>query len=182
VSIYLDARTDAAACLYDVLVRPMQRPKVATPVESRKYTQGKPCKPCDGVAGWVGREKCKGTGFAEVRRLYAGQREVDETPDDFRDRILGDIADHPDEYFARFEVVRLEEEMERHRDDLWKTALDMSRHHGWGHAPRNPDGCRAYSRDCEFLALCSGAAPADDQRLFTRVENPHVELSMAEDA
>ena len=36
--------TPPVGCLYDVIARPMLRPADATPLESRRYTKGKPCK------------------------------------------------------------------------------------------------------------------------------------------
>ena len=57
---------DPHACIYDVIVRPDLRPLKATPAELRKHT--KPTK-------------------TEPSRLYANQREADETIEEFRGRM-----------------------------------------------------------------------------------------------
>ncbi|MCA9316824.1 MAG: PD-(D/E)XK nuclease family protein, partial [Planctomycetes bacterium] len=72
-------------CLYDVLLRPRLKPLKATPEASRKYTK-------DG-------------------RLYAAQREVDETPEEYAARLRADIAEAPAKYFQRREVPRTEDDL-----------------------------------------------------------------------
>lgn len=156
VSTYFDgaaARLGAPidGCIYDVLVKPCIRPLRATPPESRKYTK-------DG-------------------RLYATQREADETPDEYRARLIEKIAASPDEFYVRAEVVRLDGEMDDHRRDTWELGRELRESVLAGRFPRNPDACVRYGRTCEFFGVCTGEARLDDPAAFTRVENVHGELA-----
>jgi RecB family exonuclease len=83
--------------LYDVTRRPAQRPLKATPTEARKYTK-------DG-------------------KLYANQRDVDETPDEYAARVAADIAERPDHYFARIEIARLDQDLDECAWEIWRQPL-----------------------------------------------------------
>jgi hypothetical protein len=137
--------------LWDVLVTPYLRPLKATPPESRKFTK-------DG-------------------RLYANQREFDETPEEYRARVVARIAEDPAEFYARSEIGRLEKELTDGARDRWQLAQQLRDGHRLGRAPRNPDACLRYSRPCDFFDVCSSAADIDDPTKFTHSENVHPELT-----
>lgn len=127
---------DVARCVYDVVRKPAQRPLKATPVESRKFTK---------------------TGA-----LYANQRETDETPEEYFERIAAAIAEDPNRYYARGDVVRLERDEREHAADVWHQArlireAELLRRH-----PRNPQSCRRFGRLCEYFPVCSGQARIED--------------------
>jgi len=147
---------DVATVLYDVARKPTISPLRATPPNKRKYTK-------DG-------------------RLYASQRERDETPEQYGLRLLRDIGDRSDYYFQRREVPRLEDELAEFQAELWQQAkqlLDARRHGRWF---RNVQ--RFTCGTCEFSDLClngvrvaPGVAPAG----FQILTNVHPELSAGED-
>ena len=151
---------DVVGCLYDVIGKPDIEPYKATPVDLRKYTQPKPAT----------RAKP-----AEPARLYASQRENDETPEEFRVRLVEDIAAHPDLYYQRGRVVRLDSDLVEARRDLWQIADLMTDSCRTSIAPRNPDACHRYGRPCFLLGVCEGAGSLDDDT-FTRSTNTHPEL------
>lgn len=163
VSVYFDGAAalgyEVAACLYDVLGKPGQKPLKATPIEDRKYT--------------------KVTAKEPVSRLYANQREFDETPEDYRIRLIESIAEAPDAYYQRGDVVRLETELEEARYDIWQTAQAVQASRLSKRAPRNPDHCRRFGRMCAFFDVCCGAASLEDESKFNRLSDPHVELQEA---
>jgi hypothetical protein len=142
---------DVAGCIYDVIGKPGLRPAKATPSESRKYTkQG---------------------------RLYANQRDTDETPDEFRQRLIEAVAAEPDRYYQRGTVVRLEAEERDAAFDMWQTArlireADLAQR--W---PRNPDACSRFGRTCSFFGVCIGTESLADTTLFRRTDNVHEELA-----
>lgn len=142
---------EPVGCLYDVIDRPDIRPLKATPPEKRKFTK-------DG-------------------RLYANQRAEDETLDEFRGRIGALVAESPDNYFARSEVVRLESELAESAADVEALAVQIRAGAREEIAPRNPNACFLYNRLCEFHDVCSGAASLDDDTRFRRAEKVHEELS-----
>lgn len=155
VSIYFDgARAlghDVGGCLYDVLGKPDLRPLKATPVESRKYTK----------AG----------------ALYAAQRANDETPAEYRERLIDAIAADPGRYFMRPEIARDQAELEEAARDRWQLATllrDAMRTNTW---PRNPDACMRFGKPCQFIDVCSGSDSLDDPHLF-RAREAHPELAI----
>lgn len=155
VSIYFaGARSlghEIDGCLYDVIGKIAQRPMQATPEKHRKY---------------------KKTG-----ELYAGQREVDETPAEYVERIAAVVAEAPEAYFARGEVVRLEQEMTDALLDVWDLGQQLREEQSVERYPRNPDSCDLYHRQCEFFPVCTGEASLEDARLFTHSREVHPELS-----
>lgn len=134
-SVYLEAATNMGLApvgvLYDVIRKPGLRPYKATPPEDRKYTK----------AG----------------ALYASQRLTDETPEDWGARVVADIAENPERYYQRGQVVRLESEITEAAWDLWVTVHAIRSCQLGGTWPRNPDGCFRYSKACDFFGLCTGA-------------------------
>lgn len=141
-------------CLYDVLVKPGQRPLKATPVESRKFTK-------DG-------------------RLYAQQRDRDETPDEYRLRLAEAVSAAPNDFFLRARVVRLEDEMRDGMADVWQTGRAIRDSILAGSHPRNPGSCVRYGRTCEFFGVCCGEASLSDERLYRQSHSIHSELELAQ--
>lgn len=158
VSIYYEGAQSLGlaieGCLYDVLKKPAQRPLKATPPEDRKY---------------------KKTG-----ELYANQRETDETADEYRARCMEAIAENPTGYFARGDVVRLEEEMAEALTDIWQIGQQIRENENAHRCARNPDSCVRFGRTCPYFSVCSGEASLDDSLKFQRLENVHPELSLGE--
>lgn len=142
---------DVVGCLYDIAVRPTQKPLLATPVESRKYTK-------DG-------------------RLYANQRDADEDVESFRLRVREAIAERPDHYYSRGTVVRLAHEIEEYQREVWLEAKAMRQHEIANIHPRNPGACQQYGRLCQYFSVCVGQASIDDDLTFRTEENQHSELS-----
>ena len=156
ISIYFEgARSsgfEVEACLYDVIRKPGIRPLKATPEEDRKFKK-------DGT-------------------LYANQRVDDETADDFEARLAEAIAEDPNRYYARGEIVRLEAEMEEAMFDVWQLGKQIQESKIAGRYPRNPDSCSKWGRTCQFFGVCTGEASLDDDLLFRRVSNVHPELAI----
>ena len=138
-----------AYCLYDVLAKPKHEPKMATPEDGRKYTK-------DG-------------------KLYAKQRETDETPDEYGERVFGEIMKTPEKYYGRRDIVRLESEIESYSRDMWAIGL-MIRACQLGNSwPHNGNACTEFG-GCEYFEVCAGFANINDDTLFATVE-PNPELS-----
>jgi hypothetical protein len=144
---------DVEGCVYDVLSKFGERPKLATPMDKRKYTK-------DG-------------------RLYAAQRENDETVEEFSSRIATKMAESPDSYFGRAEVVRTDAELMESQKDVHATALMIRDEERLGRAPRNPNQCFMYGRTCEFHEVCSGCGSLDDETRFKKLDNLHPELDLS---
>jgi hypothetical protein len=132
-------------CLYDVIGKPTLRPRLATPIEKRRYRKK------DGA-------------------LDARQRDSDEAPGEFMRRILSDIEESPDLYYQRGVVVRLEEESREAAADLWMTTHAIRESTHLQMFPRNPDACFRWGRACEYFSVCVGEADISDPILFNTVE------------
>lgn len=166
VSIYLDAARadgyDARGVLYDVLGKPKLDPYKATPVEERKYTE-KATRLKDGTVRPAGS-------------LYSNQRERDETPEEYEARLTEHVAEQPDRYYRRGEIVRLEDEVQELRVELWQFAQQLrdAQRRGWH--PRTPGSCEKFGRMCDFFAVCARQGSIEDATMFQRVTNVHPEL------
>jgi hypothetical protein len=169
---------EVAGCIYDVAKRPALKPKQATPEESRNYTKGKACKLCKPRPAPVKHcAVCAGSGFEEAPRLYANQRAEDETPGEYYQRILEDIAANPEGYLRRHKVVRLADEVIDARRDLWRTSREIRETELAGYAPKNPSACTRFNSRCEYFPICSGTASASDPTLYRIRETELPELS-----
>jgi len=142
---------DVAGCLYDVIGKPRHAPLKATPDEARKYTK----------AG----------------ALYANQRADDETPDEYRERLIEAITEAPDKYFQRELVVRLPEEQRDAAYDAWATARQIREAELAGIHVRNVASCERYGRLCPYFPVCTRTATLEDATLYERVANVHPELT-----
>jgi hypothetical protein len=147
---------DVLGVIYDAIRKPDQEPLKATPPESRKYT--------------------KPTKNDPVSRLYANQRETDETPEEYGARCLAAIVANPEKFYQRGVVTRLESERYEAAQDIWQTAQTLRDARRLKVFPRNPDACMQWSRACDYLSVCCGEASIDDPVLFQKEEKKHTEL------
>lgn len=196
VSLYLGG---AGSLLYDVIRKPTLRPLKATPVEARRYTlpKSRACPLCRTRSGAAtaphaysadGAPAVPGAGGPTMLcvdgriitdpggKLYADQRDADETPDAYEARLLADIAQHPDAYYQRGTVVRTEEEAQEAGRDVWMTARMIRESRYLDAWPRNPSACDAYGRTCDYWPVCSGTASIDDDVLYRDAGAQHEEL------
>lgn len=170
--------------LYDVVRKVDLRPQKATPEDQRKYTKETACPFCKKKGNVPGPHRVSKEAEPEVycvdgrvpSRLYANQRETDETPEEFRLRVREHIAAHPERYFARGPVVRLEHDEREHAGDVWQTAAMIRMSENSGHWPRNPGACERFHRLCDYFDVCSGMASIDDDTRFRTAEHAHEEL------
>lgn len=152
VSIYFAGAAalgyDVEGVLYDVIAKPQQKRKQATR-EVKLKKDGTP---------------------------RAGQNLEDESLDAFEARLLEEVVGNLDNYFGRWEVPRLEHDLEQSRRGLWEWARRIGADR-FGEAPCNPDRCHDYGRACDFFPVCSGAASLEDPTLFRRASVSHEELN-----
>lgn len=179
----------ADVCLYDVLQKPAIKPRTATPEADRIYTQPKSraCRECGKKTAPPPPHTDADTGTTCVDgrittdpggRLRAGQREHDETPTEYAERVNADIAADLDGYFQHIEVIRLPHEQTTHGFNVWHAARQiwLMRHDGYHR--QNPSACVRYGR-CAYIDVCEGTARIDDPARFRRIADPHVELADA---
>lgn len=139
--------------LYDVVRKPAFRPLRATPVESRKFTK-------DG-------------------KLYANQREFDETPKEFFERCVKEMTNNYESYFVRREIPRLQNDLETYSQELWQVADQIRQSYLDGYHFRNTNACCQIGRQCEFHETICDMEITEQTALpdgWQRVENVHQEL------
>jgi hypothetical protein len=99
----------------------------------RRGAQARPA-PVQGDAGrgakvHEGNGDKDGQSCIEPARLYANQRETDETVDEYRDRVRAAIAEDPERYYQRGLVVRLEAQLAEADAELWQLGQTLREHH-----------------------------------------------------
>jgi hypothetical protein len=163
VSIYINGAHAAGYpvddCIYTVIRKPGMKPLKATPEESRKWTKPTKADP--------------------TPRLYANQREHDESPEEWRERLRADIGENPGRYYQRATIVRLEHDEREHAFDMWSSSKMLHEAERSGYAPRNPDACSQFG-GCAYLAVCTGSASIDDDAVFRTADAAHEELATVE--
>ncbi len=146
---------DVRDTVYDVIRKPEIVPLKATPEEDRTYTIPTKKNP--------------------VPRLYAKQREEDETPEQYGERLAASIAEKPDWYFARTTIVRLERDDAEHACDTAHTARLIAFCTEEDMWPRSPNACERYHRLCDYHPVCSGETTIESSRYENKTEQ-HEEL------
>ena len=144
--------------LYDVVRKPALVPLLATPEEDRKYT--------------------KPTKKEPTPRLYANQREQDETSEEYEARLLAEIESNPAKYFARMPIVRLERDNAEHERDVRETAELIAYAEQGNIWPRSPNACERFGRLCEYHDTCSGLAVIEDNTRYETKKRQHEELDV----
>lgn len=149
VSNYLLA-TAVNLCMYDVIYTRTPKPFKETPDDKKKYT-------------------AKGV-------LHKNQHAEDEGEDAYRERLVDAIAEAPEKFYQRGDIVRLPEEISEAQYDLYQQALMIRESKTTGRWPRNPEACMMYGRECEFFDVCCGVTTLEEDSRLTRKDKEHEEL------
>lgn len=139
-------------CVWDVVRKPTIRPKRVTKGDSLDIANGTYC----GIEIEPGHQ-------VESEDAYL-----------FGVRVLADIREQPDKYYARRFVPRADQELLDYARDLYGTAQlirDAEKQNRFFKTGA-PHACMMYGRSCEYLDLCSGFDHAGN---FEQVK-PHEEL------
>lgn len=140
--------------IYDVLLKPRQAPLQATPMDKRiRVKKG----PRSGL-------------------LRSGQREQDETPEEYEARLVRVISEQPERYLVRITAVRSDKALRAYQFDIWQVAEMIQRAEETKIAPRNPDSCWRFNTPCPYLAVCNGEASITDPTKFRDATGEHEEL------
>jgi hypothetical protein len=141
---------DAVHCLYDVIHKPGIKPLLATPPDKLKYNK-------DG-------------------RLSATCRLDDESPDDYYHRLREDIFSRPEYYFARREIVRMDDEIAEYMGDMWAVGQMIRECQRAARWPKNVSACTNMGT-CPYFYVCTRCASIEDNTMFVTVDNINPELS-----
>jgi len=165
---------EVRSCLYDVVRKPGLRPSKALPVVDEDG--------CRVVLSVTTRERVRtknGKRWRESADASAGHVMLtrDETPEEYEARLTDEVAAHPDRYYQRGDVVRLEGDEHEAALDRWFLVEAMAEGQRLDRYPRNPDACLRYNRMCSYFSICTGTASLDDPAYFHKITNVHPELT-----
>ena len=168
-----DMATKFGGILYDVWHKPTIRPKKLTQGDSKKFVaDGNYCGQKFNVI-WLDPDGDPGDiGFAEINGVAAqtepgakdGTFAIRETPEMFGARLLQDITERPEFYFARREIPILEADMERFKHELYniyQTARNMNKVNSWYH---NDQSCEA-TFHCPYIPICYNNLQVDENNV-----------------
>lgn len=165
-----DGFEDINTVLYDVIRKPAQRPR------------GVPVQDVDGLAivldGNGQRVRTKSgtwrqSGNAELSYVMQTR---EETPEEFRDRILETLRGDRALYFTQREIPRLDTDLLEYMNDAWALSQQILYYRSRKLWPRNPQACTAFGT-CEFFTLCMGRDRVDGIK-FDKAPKAHAELSL----
>lgn len=161
-----------ATCLYDCIRKPTIKP---TPVPRKDEHGLKIVMDPDGRRALTKQYKPR-----QVADKTLGQvLQVDPmTPAQWRHKLADDIASRPEYYYARFEVPRLQTDLEEYRHELWWIAESIRHCRNSGHWFRNTSACRNYNSLCPYYPLCANEVDTTNgvPAGFRQAENVHEEL------
>ena len=163
---------DVQGCLYDVIRKPLLR-QSAVPLTDDDGLKIVLDRDGQRVMNKDGK-KWRQTGDIDMGYVLQTRPE---TVDEYRARLIKDIADNPDKYFARGEVMRLEEDMKDAAADTWQISQQIREAEKLQRYPRNPGACTEWNRTCEYFGVCTRSASLDDPYQFRKMERTHEELS-----
>ncbi len=150
--LYWIAATDLGraptSAIIDVVRAPRMRRHLATPIASREFYK-------------------RATGDARVGDPRPGTRLVDETREEFAQRVEETLLADPEGFYARQPYPYDEQQVRMARVDLYEVGcmmVDMLERESGG--PRNADGCDRYGGRCGFHAACYGSADLKDEMLY----------------
>jgi hypothetical protein len=95
----------------------------------------------------------------------------------FRHRLVDDVVARPANYFQRRIVPRMSDDLVEWSEELWDLAQEMNSATVKNRHYRNSEACMAYSRPCEYLALCSGHDTPESENWRTS-DGVHQELGV----
>lgn len=154
-----DLKFPVVGTIYDVWHKPGIRPKKLTQAESKAFIDG------DNAGEYCGQKFVitpEGPGQPTLidgvmTDFEPGKKEgtyaIRETPEMFGARLLADIYERPEFYFARREIARTDDQIRRHQGEvhhLYKIAREMERTgYWWG----NESQCEA-TFHCAYIPIC----------------------------
>jgi len=157
--------------LYDAWHKPGIKPKMLSQGDSKKFTESKEYM---GQKFEVGNYECSDNGHEilhagiKVNGIMAeakpgakkGTFAIRETPDMFGARLLQDIVDRPDFYFARKELSKTEDEMNRFRREVLSIYRDIRGKLKSDSFYHNERQCEATFK-CDYTAQCYNGIELD---------------------
>lgn len=111
------------------------------------------------VSGYLAAAKALGYDAAgvqyDVLRKTGLRPKQGETAESYEQRIVQQIGEDPDRYYARGVIVRTEMELEEHAADVWQVAELIRSARNSGRWPRYVGACMTYNTPCDYWSVCA---------------------------
>jgi hypothetical protein len=148
ISLYLLAARaighEVEGVIYDVIRKPTIRPRKLTKADLRALV----------LTGKYHEEAVALDPAATSDLTRLPDRE---TPEMYGARLLDDITERPDHYYARVEIPRLESDLEEFRQELWDQQKTLREHERTGRWYRNTASCVTVYGRCSYFDICANA-------------------------
>lgn len=174
ISFYVNAARDAGIAIdeieYDVVRKPEIVPKQI------------PLTDADGVkivldADGVRVRTKDGKKWRESGDAAAGyvMQTRTETPEEFADRLMADIQERPEFYYARREIARTDDELLEARRAMWsqQEVIKQTANNDWYFRSVGPFSCDR----CEYREPCLSGIPVAHHAGFRKADELHPELA-----
>jgi len=162
----LELEGDISGFYYDVFHKPGIKPKFLSIADSKKFVaNGEYCGGTFEITGSteIGDKLLVNEAAAIVEpTAKPGQYKIKETPDMYGHRLLADIAERPEYYFARRELAKTDAELDRFHKELlgvFTTMRAMYNMDSWYHCEEQ---CEA-TYNCDFIDLCYNGIDPDGE-------------------
>lgn len=101
------------------------------------------------------------------------------SPEQWREKLSTDIAERPEYYYQRFEVPRIESDLEEFKAELYQVSKDILECRRTNHWYKNTSNCRIWSSLCPYYRICSGELSIENgcPDGFRIAEQVHEELN-----
>lgn len=178
ISLYmLAARAlghNVTTCVYDVVRKPTTKPKMVKDFDDKGNPivvneQGERCFNSRTGQPLKTADSSKGRRFLQHM----------ETPEQYGQRLILDIQERPDYYYARQEIPRMEADLDEFKVELHQQAHALTYRRGNKSWPRNTNACiRPYK--CEYFDLCCNGIDVEREvpEGFVKLSSVHPELEL----
>lgn len=162
----LDIEGDISGFYYDVFHKPGIKPKFLSVADSKKFVES---------GEYCGGEFTVSETYGDLLALVVdgkiahveltakpGQFKIKETPDMYGHRLLADIAERPEYYFARKELAKTDAELDRVHSELlgvFEAMRAMEKLGCWYHCEEQ---CEA-TYHCEYIDMCYNGIDPDGE-------------------
>ncbi len=174
--------------LYDVWHKPTISPKMLTQGDSKKFVADGKYYGTQFLVGYEEHSSPNGNPFCSVNGVESevkpGAKDntfaIRETPEMYGARLLQDITERPEFYFARKEIPRTEADLKVFEVELYniyQTVKNMNKNGGWYH---DESQCEATFK-CSYTDLCYNNVELSDGMEYEGFKNIFKEKKDAEE-
>ncbi len=162
----LELEGDISGFYYDVFHKPGIKPKFLSIADSKKFVESGEYFSQKFVLTKLEEDnfKLNADGVPVIIESTAkkGQFKIKETPDMYGHRLLADIVERPEYYFARKELAKTDAELDRFHEELLSVFISMRTMYNMNSWYHCEEQCEA-TYNCDFIDLCYNGIDPDGE-------------------